>query len=343
MKLLRVLLANRRKGLFWSIEELFSNITSAFPEGVKASVVSAPLGGANPRTIVANLLWAVGLKNCDIIHQTGDIHYAILGVWRCPAVLTIHDLRFFEEARGLKRLLFWWWWLYLPCLRASRVTVISEFTKSRLLALCRVNSRKVKVIPNCVSADFVALPKPLPASTQGHGPLTQVKARVLLVGTTDNKNLTRVVEACSGLDVRLCILGKPTESQRTQLAELSVQHEIHQGLSTQEVVALYQSCDLVCFVSTYEGFGMPILEAQAIGRPVLTSDFSPMRDVAGDGALKVDPFDVSAIRLGLVALLADAVLREEVVQAGFLNVASYTAESVAAQYAGLYQEVLELR
>jgi hypothetical protein len=68
-----------------------------------------------------------------------------------------------------------------------------------------------------------------------------------------------------------------------------------------------------------------------------------MRDVAGDGALKVDPLDVLAIRLGLVALLADAVLREEVVQAGFRNVASYTAVSVAAQYAGLYQEVLELR
>jgi glycosyltransferase involved in cell wall biosynthesis len=343
MKSINVILANRRRGLFWSIEELFSNIASSFPEWVNASVTSAPRGGANLRTIVSNLHWAVSLRDCDLFHQTGDIHYAVLGIWRCPVVLTIHDLRFIEESRGLKRLLLCWWWLYLPCLRASRVTVISEFTKSRFLTLCRMNPRKVKVIPNCVSADFVARPKPWPASTQVHEPPLPGKVRVLLVGTTENKNLTRVVKACSGLDVRLCILGEPTEAQRTQLAELGVQHEIHQGLSTQEVVALYQSCDLVCFVSTYEGFGMPILEAQAIGRPVLTSDLSPMRDVAGDGALKVDPLDVLAIRLGLVALLADAVLREEVVQAGFRNVASYTAVSVAAQYAGLYQEVLELR
>jgi glycosyltransferase involved in cell wall biosynthesis len=343
MKVIKVVLANRRKGLFWSIEELFSNIASSFPEWVRAASVSAPVGGARPLTIVANLLWAAALKGGDIIHQTGDIHYAILGVWRCPVVLTIHDLRFIEESSGLKRLLFWWWWLYLPCLRADRVTVISEFTKSRLLALCRVNSRKVKVIPNCVSQEFVALPKLWPTSTQGHGPSAQGKVRVLLVGTTDNKNFTRVVEACSGLGVRLCILGKLRKIQRRQLHTLCLEHETHHSLSRQQVVALYQSCDLVCFVSTYEGFGMPILESQAIGRPVLTSDLSPMREVAGEGALKVDPFDVSAIRLGLVALLDDTVLREEVVQAGFRNVASYTAESVAAQYAGLYQEVLGVR
>jgi glycosyltransferase involved in cell wall biosynthesis len=218
--------------------------------------------------------------------------------------------------------------------------VISEFTKSRLWAIGRVDPGKVKVIPNCVSSEFVAMPKPWPASTQGHGQLTQGKVRVLLVGTTDNKNLTRVVEACSGLGVLLCILGRPTEAQRTQLAALGVQHEIHHGLSTQEVVALYQSCDLVCFVSTYEGFGMPILEAQAIGRPVLTSDLSPMREVAGEGALKVDPLVVSAIRDGLRRILNDNNLRSALIGLGFENVKKFSAETVAMQYAEIYREVL---
>lgn len=358
MRPLHVILANRRRGLFWSIEELFSNIASAFPEWVKSTVATAPRGGANPRTIAANLLWAASLRDCDVVHQTGDIHYAVLGIWRCPVVLTIHDLRLIEEARGLRRLVFWWWWLYLPCLRANRVTVISEFTKSRLLELCRVDPRKVRVIPNCVSAEFVAAPRPWPSSADGHRlraesdrgirpsnsaslRLTlQGKVRILLVGTTDNKNLTRVVEACSGLDVRLCILGKLTETQQTQLNSLGLEHETHQNLSQEQVVALYQSCDLVCFVSTYEGFGIPILEAQAVGRPVLTSDLSPMREVAGDGALKVDPFDVSAIRDGLMRLLKDSELREHVVAEGFRNVPKYSAKSVAAEYAALYGEVL---
>lgn len=106
-------------------------------------------------------------------------------------------------------------------------------------------------------------------------------------------------------------------------------------------MALYQSCDLVCFVSTYEGFGMPILEAQAVGRPVLTSDISPMREVAGEGAFKVDPFDVDSIRTGLERLIGDGGLREDLIREGFRNVKGYSAESVAAQYAALYREVLD--
>ena len=78
----------------------------------------------------------------------------------------------------------------------------------------------------------------------------------------------------------------------------------------EEVVALYQSCDAVCFVSTYEGFGLPILKAQAVGRPVLTSDISPLREVAGEGALKVDPLDVAAIRSGLTRLIARSGIEE---------------------------------
>jgi hypothetical protein len=119
MKRIKVILANRCGGVFWSIEELFSNITMSFPEWVKSTVAVAPSGRGNLVSLVVNLLWVQSLRNCDLIHQTGDIHYAILGVWRYPVVLTIHDLRFIEEAHGLKRFLFWWWWLYLPCLRAN--------------------------------------------------------------------------------------------------------------------------------------------------------------------------------------------------------------------------------
>lgn len=291
---------------------------------------TAPGGSANLSCLAANLGWARSLKDCDLIHQTGDIHYAILGVRRFPVVLTIHDLRFLEESRGIKRGLFWLLWLYLPCLRADRVTVISEFTKERLLALGKVRSSKVRVIPNCVAPKFVPQPKPWPTGT----------ARVLLVGTTENKNLARVAVACAGLPVQLCILGTLTEWQQAELGCHALSFESHFGLSKAQVVALYGSCDLVIFVSTYEGFGMPILEGQAVGRPVMTSNIAPMDAVAGEGALLVDPFDVDAIRDGIKRLIADESLRAELVRKGFENVAKYSAKSVAAQYAALYCEVL---
>ncbi len=330
---MRVHYAHRSPGRFHSIEELFGAISGSLPSWVTFRASSAPRGRATPGSILANLRWAWSLKDTDLVHQTGDTHYAVLGIWRCPVVLTIHDLRFLEESRGLKRSLFWWLWLYLPCLRAKRVTVISEFTKTRLLEICRLSPGKVRVIPNCVAPEFSATSRPWPAG----------RPRVLIVGTTANKNLTRVAEACAGLDVQLCILGNLDEFQRQQLQRGEVNHESYQDLSKAEVVALYQGCDLVCFMSTYEGFGMPILEAQAVGRPVMTSNLAPMNSVAGSGALQVDPFDVNTIRAGLVRLLDDAALREELVRNGFENVKAYSAQSVAGQYAALYGEVLGRR
>lgn len=330
MSALKVILASRCAGRFWSIEGIFSNVLRAFPEWVKGSVWSAPRDRANLGSLVANLLWLRSLKDCDLIHQTGDIHYAILGQWRHPVVLTIHDLRFIEEARGLRRILFWWLWLYLPCRRADRVTVISEFTKSRLLSLGRIKADKVRVIPNCVGPKFIPVTKPWPST----------KPRLLHIGTTDNKNLNRVAEACAGLSLHLSILGKLTAQQREHLQRHRIDFEVFCDLSKDQVVALYAASDIMVFVSTYEGFGLPILEAQAVGRPVLTSDLSPMREVAGAGALLVDPFSTECIRGGLVRLLTDSRLRDELVAAGFQNVRQYSAPAVAMQYAELYREVV---
>lgn len=326
----KILLASRAPGEFHSIELLFDAVARALPSGVEGRRASAPRRGAGLRSLCSNLGWAAGLKDADLIHITGDIHYAILALWRYPAVLTIHDLRFIEEARGLKRFLFWWLWLYLPCLRAKRVTVISEFTKSRLFTLCPVKPAKVHVIPNCVGPEFTSQVKVWPAR----------KPRLLQVGTTHNKNLSRVIEACAGLPVQLCILGKLTPAQREELDRRGVDYASVSDLTKNQVVALYAECDLVVFVSTYEGFGLPILEGQAVGRPVLTSDLSPMREVAGGGALLVNPNDTQAIRVGLLRLIDDSALRRELVDQGFRNVARYSARAIAQQYAEVYREVL---
>jgi len=92
-------------------------------------------------------------------------------------------------------------------------------------------------------------------------------------------------------------------------------------------------------VSTYEGFGLPIVEANAVGRPVITSNVCSMPEVAGDAAFLVDPFDVEDIRRGVLLLINDSHLRRDLVRRGFLNVRRFSIESVATQYRSLYDEL----
>ena len=327
---IRILYANRAPGEFRSIEDSFHAIACSLPKSFDVRTLTAPTRHANMQSILKNIRWAARFPAEGLVHVTGDIHYAVLGVRRCPVVLTINDCRFFDDSRGFRRLLFWLWWLALPVLRANCVTVISEFTKSRLVSLFPFAREKIRVIPFGVNPEFRAVSKQWDMS----------RHRILIAGTLPHKNLGRTAEACQGLPVKLAILGRLEAAQKTDLVARGLEFEEFYGLSQGGVVALYQSCDLVCFVSTYEGLGLPILEAQAVGRPVLTSDISPMREVAGEGALKVDPFNVAAIRAGLTRLIADAELRSRLVQEGFRNVEHYSVKAVAAQYAKVYREIL---
>ena len=109
------------------------------------------------------------------------------------------------------------------------------------------------------------------------------------MGTAPNKNIERLATALSGIDCHLDCVGKLLDSQRAALIRARVPFTEHVGLSDHEVLSRYAECHVVSFASTMEGFGMPILEANAVGRPVVTSNRSSMPEVAGNAACLVDP------------------------------------------------------
>jgi glycosyltransferase involved in cell wall biosynthesis len=88
---------------------------------------------------------------------------------------------------------------------------------------------------------------------------------------------------------------------------------------------------------------MPIIEAQATGRVVLTSNCSSMPDVAGNGALLVDPLSIKSMREGLEKLISDAALREKLIQAGFENVKRFDCETISEQYYEVYSSLVKRR
>ncbi len=100
-----------------------------------------------------------------------------------------------------------------------------------------------------------------------------------------------MLEACRTQNCSLTILGELSGEQIHQLDTSRIDYSHHFNIPYEEVIQLYRDCDLLFFASFEEGFGLPILEAQAVGRPVITSNRAAMPDTAGEGACLVDPYD----------------------------------------------------
>jgi len=265
----------------------------------------------------------------QINHITGDVHYLVLGLCQKQTVLTVHDCASLERLRGWRLLVFRKLWYEWPIRRAALVTVISESTRCELLRHVRCDPTKIRVVVNCVSNDFLPSPRPFNESNP----------EILHLGTATNKNLERLVVALKGLACRLHIIGRLTPTHKEALERYKVSYVNTPRATDRELVMAFQRCDLVAFVSTYEGFGLPIVEANATGRPVVTSNLLSMPEVAGNAACLVDPFDVESIRLGVLRVWNDAHYRQKLVDAGFANVKRFSVDAVAAEYAAIYKEL----
>lgn len=325
----------KRSATVFSIEKLFDTLYARFEKAnVKVSRLELPHISTGIGRVLRNAWFVARRRKSGFLHITGDVHYAAL---LCPfskTVITIHDCVVLQRGTGLKGLVMRLLWFHLPLRLASAITVISEQTKREILRTVAIPERKIRVIPNFVDPDLVFSERVF-ASEQ---------PRILHVGTTPNKNLPRVVEALRGIACTLVIVGPLPPEMMEHLRESGIHYEHHIGIDHTAMARLYQGSDIISFPSTYEGFGMPVIEGQAVGRPVLTSELEPMRDVAGDGgALLVNPQSVEEIRSGFLALMRDGALRARLVAAGSANCRRFSLEAVAASYLVLYQAVAEAK
>jgi glycosyltransferase involved in cell wall biosynthesis len=327
--MIRVTQFVRRPGASsFSMERLFEDVRGHLPGDIEVRVCTSRFISRGVfRRLYDSLraAWHQGQVN----HVTGDVHFLTYFLRRRRTLLTIHDCVPLHRTRGLKRWLLWLFWFWLPARRCALISVISEATRRQVLDYGYCDPDSVRVVFDNVSEEF----RPLRRRFNTDCP------RVLQVGTSPNKNLERHAAALEGINCRFVIIGEVSETQRAALARHSIRYENHVGLSRAEVVEQYEQCDLVLFASTYEGFGLPIVEAQAVGRPVVTSDAWSMPEVAGNAACLVDPYDVESIRAGVRRVVSDFDYREQLIANGFENVARFRPDVVAEQYATLYREI----
>ena len=161
------------------------------------------------------------------------------------------------------------------------------------------------------------------------------------IGTAPNKNLERLIPALKNIPCTLVIVGKVSDRIKQLLSENNIQAEcIERRLTDQEMLEQYQRCDILSLVSTLEGFGMPIVEANAVGRVVISSNTTSMPEIASDAAVLVNPLDVASIRAGFIKILEDPNLRENLIANGYINHKRFQPKHLAQQYADIYKLML---
>lgn len=259
-----------------------------------------------------------------------------------PSVVTVHDLGYHvfpdSHTRGQR--------LYLKAgtrwsVSAARAVIaVSRATAADLQHFYGVPAERITVVYEA-APDAVVVPAGLMAVVQERYALRRPYA--LFVGTIQpRKNIARLVQAYawlyqnSAIGWDFVLAGAPgwlSDSLLEEAHALGLEDQLRflGYVPDDDLPALLKGAHFFCFPTLFEGFGLPVLEAQRYGVPVLTSNNSSLPEVAGDAALLVDPTDVDAIANAMLRLSQDEVLREQLIEAGYANVRRFSWEKAARE------------
>jgi glycosyltransferase involved in cell wall biosynthesis len=270
---------------------------------------------------------------------------------RCPFAVTVHDMSLFLFPRLQPKKSVLLVRSILPSVvrKAAAVITISQSAKADIVRVLKISAAKIHVVYGAAGCEFQRI--------SDARELERVKRKyrldapfVLAVGTLEpRKNLARLVRAFAGLrragrGEQLVLAGQPGWNygplrQVIEGSDLRGAVRLPGYVPPEDLPALYHLARAVAFPSFYEGFGLPIVEAMACGTPVLTSNCSSMAEVGAGAALLVDPCSEEDIEHGLLRLVTENGLREELSEAGLARAAQFTWARAAAETAAVYRQI----
>lgn len=317
-----------------SIEISFQPLIESLSKDNDVKVFHVPFDGSNPIKMLKNIMFIRknSTKN-GINHITGDIHYGVIGLISRKSILTIHDDYAVRAARRgpLDKLYKWIFWLWIPTKLASACVCITYATKNKLVKL-HIKS-KLEVITHHVVS---------PLLSNKNKTFDKSCPRILQFGTANSKNMYSTVKALKNIPCILIVMkNKMTEEQIDFVQSMGVKFENKYEMDYKDVIAEYDNCDIVVFPSLYEGFGLPIIEAQASGKPVITTNDEPMNWVAGKGALLLNnPLDINEFEVALRKIIDNDDYRTKLITEGTINVKRFNIGDAEMKYFKLYKRVL---
>ena len=290
------------------------------------------------------------IKNADVVHicDHGNSIY-IPWIPKIPKVITCHDALAIRSTLGhypqnatarSGRILQTW--ILKSLHRADHIVYVSEKTKFDFEQLLGLNVN-ANVIPHALNWPFSVVGKSeIDPTLRGFG--LDRNGYLLHVGGNDwNKNRIGVLRMFHCLQIQgkfeklqLVMAGKGFTGEMRAFCRENALHgvvELH-GVCNEQLRALYSGAFALLFPSLEEGFGWPIVEAQACGCPVITSNRAPMNEIAGEGAKFVDPEKPDSI---VDAMRECAAERDAVIAAGFSNLARFAVDDTIDRYEAVYE------
>jgi len=292
----------------------------------------------------------VSLPRAAARDQLDVLHLQFVCPWlpRARTVLAIHDLYYYHMPRPTLyeralRLLTRW-----SAQRADYIVTLSQYSAQDISRICRIGPERIVVIPLAADTRFKPAAEPL-AVGQLRQRLGLGPEYFLFVGRTEDprKNLPVLLEAFlafrqrTGSNQQLVIVGRQQAGTAGLLARIEaagLQEAVCLPgiISADDLPLLMAGATLFVYVSSFEGFGLPVLEAMACGTPVITSNTTSLPEVAGDAALLVSPGQVEELTQALVRLARDAELREDLRARGLQRAGLFSWDRTARETLALY-------
>ncbi len=257
-----------------------------------------------------------------IVHITGGCNYMVLAFPFKKKVLTIHDLFHFKKNKNIKGYLYDLMYYYLPVRFSNEIVVVSENTKNEMLSHFSIDEKKITVIDN---------PLVIPSESikfRNRKFIDSETITIIQIGDKPLKNYHRLIEATKDLNVAYNFVhgSKEVITDLINKNDIESQSKVYRGITDEALYDLYNKSDVLFFASEAEGFGLPIIEAQAFGLQVITSNFPPM-SIVGKGAILVDPFDVKAIKNAFLSLYDEKLIQENNKKAA-QNITVYSIDTI---------------
>ncbi len=323
--------------------------------------------------------WGKNLKSCEVVSPDGLVGKMFPSFWRSlflnseledrdidifhglshelppgihkrnmAKIVTIHDLLFMrlpENFFWLDRLIYKKKFEY-SAKAADLIVTISQQSKQDIMEYLKVPEEKIRVVYQSCNPLFQVPYNPRSELTD------QLPDKyILYVGAlSEGKNVLALLEAFAKQerckDYILLIVGRG-ESYKKKMIQRALELKVSERLlfltadHVENVVPIYKNASLFVFPSLFEGFGIPVIEAQFLGVPVITSSGSCLEEAGGIAAKYIDPNNTDHLSEVMGEVLASQIIREKMISDGYINAQKFSLENTSKSLMSIYQEVLD--